>query len=71
MAEGYILIAHERTGKKVSSVSAYEWDSEDFPMSWEIQYERGVPLSTVVTTREFLTEFSGIEGLVDEQNLHR
>ena len=71
MAEGYTPIEHEQPGKKVSSVSACERDSEDFPMSWEIQYARGMPLSAVVTTREFLTEFSGTEELVDVRNPHR
>ena len=71
MSEGYTPMVHERVNKKVSSVSACEWDNEDFPMAWEIQYESGVPLSTIVTTREFLTEFSGTEKLVDIRNPHR
>lgn len=71
MAEEGSLVVHKRVNRKVSSVSACEWDNDGFPMAWDIQYQRGTPLSTVVTTREFLTEFSGTETLVDIQNPHR
>lgn len=71
MSKGYTAMVHERNNRTVGSVSACEWDNEDFPVAWEIQFDCGTPLSTVVSTREFLSEFSGVEGLVAEENPHR
>ena len=66
-SKGYI--EHSADGR-LASVSAWDFDDNDYPKTWNISYLNSSD-SEIVSTYEFLNKFEGVEGLVDKQNPHR
>jgi hypothetical protein len=56
-------------GRK-ASVSAWKFDDDDYPVSWNVSYLSSSD-SEIVTTAEFVQKFEHTDDIVDEQNLHR
>jgi len=69
MSNSKEYIEHSADGR-LATVSAWDLDDDDYPMTWNISYLNS-SFSEIVSTYDLLHKFEGVETLVAKQNPHR